>query len=110
MNHQTSHTDDDCYEVLKTMMAAVDDLDKLWGEARMGLALARSYFEKAPLTSDDLAHECGASRETVRRWLKPLINIQRVEVLKEGRNIRYSARAEWARRTCELLVARNNLG
>jgi DNA-binding transcriptional ArsR family regulator len=48
---------------------------------------------------------CDVSAETVRRWLKPLINVNRVRVIREGRSVRYKARGEWAMKTRDNLNA-----
>src|SRR4051812_31845832 len=93
-NHQTSTTD--ASGIVALSLEALIDLDKTWGNARLGLVLADAYFTTTPKNTDELAELCNASPETIRRWLKPLINVDRVRVLKEGRSIRYKARCPWA--------------
>ena len=104
MNHRTIDTDADGKPIIDRTYDVILRLDATWGSARLGLILTRAYFQRRPLSTEELAHHCAASTETIRRWLKPLININRVRVLKEGRNVRYKATAAWARRTCEHIL------
>jgi hypothetical protein len=91
--------------IVGTALEAVVDLRKTWGDARLGLFLSLGYFSGMTYTTEELAAMCDVSTETVRRWLKPLINIDRVRVVREGRSVRYKARAEWAMRTRDNLYA-----
>ena len=106
-NHQTSSGDippDDPTNVVALALECVFDLLKMWGSARLGLVLASAYFQGRPITTDELADICSQSPETIRRQLRPLINIGRVLVLKEGRNVRYKAKSDWAIWTRDRLI------
>lgn len=85
-------------------------LDEMWGDARLGLALAAAFFNEKPLTTDQLAERCGISDETVRRRIKPLWNVNRVETVREGRNVRYVATRHWAERTVIVLEQVTKVG
>jgi DNA-binding transcriptional ArsR family regulator len=103
-NHQTSTHDP--AQVVAVALEALEALDKVWGHARLGLVLVHGFFVHRALTSDELAERCLASQETVRRWIKPLINVERAEVVREGRNIRYTASRQWALHTRDLLESK----
>ena len=80
------------------------ELDLWWGNGRLGLILSSAYFNQKPLSTAQLTELTGWSPETVRRHLKPLIAVDRVRVIEEGRNIRYKAREMWAKKTREILL------
>jgi len=106
-NHQTLTALAEAIDPVCLVRNAVEfiiTVDKMWGNARLGLVLTDAFFRKQPVTTDELSLKCDASTETVRRLLRPLINVGRVRVLKEGRNIRYKAKAEWARWTSAALL------
>ena len=83
---------------------AYQNLLRMWQQPGLGLVLVNAYFNEKPMTTDQLAERCGVSDETIRRWLKPLIAVDRVRVISEGRNIFYKAREEWANRTAEMMM------
>jgi DNA-binding transcriptional ArsR family regulator len=89
--------------VHKTLRLLIE-LDLWWGHSRLGLILSSAFFNTNPVTTEDIAEMCGFSAETVRRYLKPLMNVGRVEMIKEGRNVRYKAHRDWAIKTRALLM------
>lgn len=104
-NHQTLATVSSAKaDAIVASLRACEDLIRIWGSAHLGLVLAHAYFTGDFLTSQVLAERLGVSDETVRRQLRPLINIDRVRVIKEGRSVRYKAREEWANRTAERML------
>lgn len=91
----------------KAVTLGIDEiisLTRIWGSAHLGLQLSDAYFQGKPLSSDRLAQIIDVSPETVRRWLRPLVNIGRVRVIKSGRNVCYKANAEWAQRTADIVL------
>lgn len=81
------------------------DLTEMWGSPGLGLVLTRAYFSGDYPSTDELAVACGVSDQTIRNWIKPMINVDRVRVIKDGRRICYKAREEWANRTAEKLIS-----
>lgn len=103
-NHQTLPSNPEPRTPAQIVAAALEcslDLFKVWGSARLALTLTNAFYQGKPLTTDEIAEICSQSPETVRRQLKALINISRVRVIKEGRNVRYKATTEWATWTYE---------
>lgn len=90
--------------IVGVCLEAVVDLHKRYGNARLGLILCLAFFTGTAHTTEQLADMLGVSPETVRRWLKPLINIGRVEVFRDGRNVFYKAKQEWAIKTRDDLM------
>ena len=90
--------------IVATALEVVMELAIWWGHARLGLVLATAYFNSKPLTTSELSDVMGWSPETIRRHLKPLINVGRVRVIEEGRNVRYKAKQEWSIKTREMLL------
>lgn len=88
-----------------SFLNALAELDETWGFARLGLALSAAYFLQTPQSASELAQHLAFSDDTVRRLLKPLVNVGRVAVLKQGRSITYMAEALWAKRTVERIQA-----
>lgn len=80
------------------------ELDLWWGQSRLGLILCAAFFHDDPVTSEQIADVMGVSSETVRRYLKPLINVDRVCVIREGRNVRYLAHQDWAVKTRDIML------
>jgi hypothetical protein len=80
------------------------ELDLWWGHSRFGLILSSAHFNNTPVTTEHMADLTGFSNETVRRHIKPLINVERVIVVKEGRNVSYRAHPDWAMKTRRLLM------
>lgn len=104
LNHQTIRVARAKTCVIKAALQMQAALQLVWGSSALGLHLTGAHFSGRDLTTEELAELCGVSSETVRRWLKPLLNVDRVRMIKEGRNVRYKAREEWANRTAENLL------
>jgi len=85
--------------VCREALNVIDDLERMWGNPRLGLALSAAYFAAAPLSSRALAKQLNLSDDTVRRALNPLVNVGRVQVTREGRDVAYAASPIWAART-----------
>jgi DNA-binding transcriptional ArsR family regulator len=94
----------DDLHVVHLSLQALLELDKVWGFARIGLALSDAHYEQQPVTVEQMAEICTFSKETVRKHLKPLLNTGRAHAIKEGRNIRYCANPAWAARTRDMLL------
>lgn len=89
--------------VIGAALEANLELTKIWGNAPLGLILVSAYFSATSYSTEQLSDLTGISPETVRRHLKPLINIDRVRVFKEGRRVTYKAHQEWAVKTRDQL-------
>lgn len=89
-----------------TILALVDaltDLDETWGHARLGMALSAAFLAGTALSASELAGHLNQSDDTIRRLLRPLVNVGRVAVVKQGRTVSYMADATWAKRTAKRL-------
>lgn len=83
-----------------TTMKMLNDLDDMWGDARIAFALTTAVLEDRWVTMRELEDQTRLSHETVRRHLKPLIRVGRVAMEKEGNRHYYQAAPEWADRVC----------
>lgn len=90
--------------VIATALRLQVELDLWWGHSRLGLILCAAFFNAEPVTSEQMGDLMGISPETVRRHLKPLINIGRALVVREGRNVRYIAHEDWAGKTRDIAI------
>lgn len=90
-------------DTVQQMLAACDELNKIWGEARLGLVLTEAFYRGEPISTEELADRVEVSTETVRRKLRPLWNVNRVRTIREGRNVSYVATQQWAERTNSVL-------
>jgi DNA-binding transcriptional regulator GbsR (MarR family) len=78
-------------------------LDRMWGKSRCGLSLCRAYYAEHPVMAEEVAEESGISGDTARRTIKQLVNINRVELVQEGRRELFVAKQEWADKTFDLI-------
>lgn len=87
------------------LVGVLQDLDEMWGFARLGLILSAASLLGVTQSASDIAGQLKMSDDTVRRLIKPLVNIGRVTVVREGRKISYHASPVWAQRTRERVAA-----
>lgn len=90
-------------QIISHSITVYEELDKLWGAARLGLILTAAHYHCIPVGTEELAERTELSTETVRRKIKPLWNVGRIEAIREGRNISYVATEQWAKLTCEMI-------
>jgi response regulator of citrate/malate metabolism len=94
----------DKLRILRACIQANRDVQRLWGDQALGLALICRFFDDIPwATAAELAEGTPLSEDTVRRRLETLASIGRVSAAKKGRLLVYQAHHEWADRTWNIL-------
>jgi hypothetical protein len=90
--------------IIAIAIQAQRDIVRVWDNACLGLFLSDAYFTGRSRTADEIAAHCGVSADTVKRWLRPLINIGRVEKIALGRTATYRATRATATKTADALL------
>lgn len=89
---------------IRHALSVMLDLERVWGRARLGLALSEAYFDGRCVSSEEIAARTHLSRSTVQDHLKRLLNVGRCKQVRRGRTACYLATEQWATWTRDRLI------